>query len=324
MLTTLVMNTLLTIMLPVFGIVLIGFAAAKFRVLDEAAIRGVTKFVFVIALPVALFRSMATAPLPEEIPWGLFGSYYIAALSSFFLGMFLTGRFFGRSLVGQAVTGLAAAFPNTVLLGIPVIVTAFGERAMVPIFLLLSVHATILLTTATVVLEAGRSSEAGGSPREIVLHTVQGIVTNPVVMAILGGLMWNLMGLPFPAVLDGITEKLGQAALPTAVFAVGASTAMYKIDGNTVEAGVLILLKLILHPALVYVLAAFVFRLDPLWTATATLLAAMPSGVNVYLFADRYDTGHRTAATSILASTPLSFLTIWLYVTLLVPTVPPA
>jgi hypothetical protein len=50
----------------------------------------------------------------------------------------------------------------------------------------------------------------------------------------------------------------------------------------------LVALKTALHPALVWLLATRVFDLPASWTAVAVTLAALPTGINTYLFAQRY------------------------------------
>ena len=57
--------------------------------------------------------------------------------------------------------------------------------------------------------------------------------------------------------------------------------------------------------------------MEPLWRDVAVVMAALPVGINVYLFADRYEAGAPAAATSMLLSTFLSFGTIATVLTLL-------
>ncbi|MCK5488908.1 MAG: AEC family transporter, partial [Gemmatimonadetes bacterium] len=64
------------------------------------------------------------------------------------------------------------------------------------------------------------------------------------------------------------------------------------------------------QPAIVWLLATLVFDVAPLWTSVAVVMAALPTGINAYLFAERYDHGVATAATAVLLSTGLSIGTI--------------
>ncbi|MEE8573645.1 MAG: AEC family transporter [Gemmatimonadota bacterium] len=302
------MSTLLDVILPVFGLVLLGFAAVRLKWLDSDAVRGLSLFVFNFALPVMLFRTLALTRLPEEFEWAFLLSYYLAALFVFGLGMVVAGRGFGRPLAGQGLAGLTASYSNTVLLGIPIVLTAFGEAAALPLFLVIATHNLVLFPPATALIEAGLGSKK--SLRGLVVSTLLGMAKNPIVDGLALGLAFNLLGLGIPDPLDSVATALGSAALPTATFALGATLARYHIAGALAEAGTLIGCKMLVQPAIVWLLATLVFDVAPLWTSVAVVMAALPTGINAYLFAERYDHGVATAATAVLLSTGLSIGTI--------------
>lgn len=302
------MEILLDIIVPVFGIVALGWGSARVGWFPDWATRGLSHFVFNFAIPAMLFRTLASQELPDPIEWGHLLSYYGGAYASWLLGLLGGLYIFHRDFATAAVGGMGGAFSNTVLLGIPLVLTTYGDAATLPLFLVIAFHSTLLVTTATILCEAGRGK--GRGMRELPVNVARGLVTNPIVMGLLAGIIWNLAGWPLPKALDQLTETLGRAALPCAVFSMGASLAAYRIAGALVEAGFGVLLKLFVHPALVFVLATYVFRLDPLWRDVAVILAALPVGVNVYLFGQRYEAGAGTAATAMLLSTPLSVLSL--------------
>ena len=309
------MSLILDISLPVFGLVILGFGAAKTKWFDEGAIRGLSLFVFNFAIPVMLFRTLAQVALPEMIEWGFLLSYYLGALAVFGLGMASAGLLFGRSLEAQGAAGLTAGYSNTVLLGIPLILTAFGDAAALPVFLLVAFHSLLLLPTATAVIEAGRGR--GEGLRRLPVVTAVGMAKNPIMVGLALGLAFNLLGLSIPGPADAIAETLGRAALPCATFAMGASLAQYRIAGSLGESAMLIGLKIIVHPLLVWLLATRVFDVPPLWTTVAVVMAALPTGVNAYLFAERYGTGIAQAATAVLVSTGIAIGTLSLLLAVL-------
>ena len=302
---------ILGIIVPVFGVVLLGYLAAKFGFFTGSDIRGLTKFVFAFAVPAMLFDTLATTALPAQIEWGYLASYYLGAFSVYGLGMLLGKRAFAQSLAEQAVFGLGAAYSNMVLLGIPLVLLAFGDAASVPLFLLIAFHSGLMFFTVSAIAEVGRGRghHAFG---KLVWITLRGLAKNPIVGGLLLGLAFNLLGLEIPDLLKRIIETLGRAALPCAVFALGASLSGYRIAGQLPRALTLVGLKLLLHPLLVWLLAGFVFGVAPLWTAVAVTMAALPVGVNVYLFAQRYASCVAPVATAILLSTGLSVGTLFL------------
>lgn len=302
------MSILLDVMLPVFGLVLLGYGAVRLKWLDADAVRGLSLFVFNFALPAMLFRALATTRLPEDIEWAFLLSYYIAALVVFGLGMVVAGRGFGRPLAGQGLAGLTASYSNTVLLGIPIVLTAFGDAAALPLFLVIATHNLVLFPPATALIEAGLGRR--NSLRRLPISTLAGMARNPIVGGLTLGLVFNLLGLGIPKPLDSIVSTLGAAAVPAATFALGATLARYRIAGALKEAGTLVCIKTIVQPAIVWLLATRVFDVAPLWASVAITMAALPTGINAYLFAERYDHGVATAATAVLLSTGLSIGTL--------------
>ena len=299
------MNTLLAIVTPVFGVMLLGFIAAKIGWFDLAANRSLSIFVFNFAIPPLLFRNLAQAQLPAQLPWGYLLSYFLVAFGLFGLAYWSTRNYAERTHQGASICALSACYGNSVLMGIPLTLTAFGEQASVPLFLLLALQSPLLMPTVTVALELGR-----GNPLQVALNALRGLLTNPVIVALLLGFIWNLLVLSVPGPVNELARLLSQAATPCALFATGAALNQYRIAGNLAESLGLVSLKIVLQPLLVWLLASQVFQLPPLWTAVAVLIAALPTGVNAYLFAQRYNIGIATATTTIFLSTALSMLTL--------------
>ena len=295
------MEILLTVSTPVFGIALLGFIAAKAGWFDERGQEALALFVFNFAAPALLFRALATRGLPADLPFALLGAYYLGGIAVWLAAMAVIGVVFRRRLDELAVAGMSAAFPNTVLLGIPLILTAFGPDAEVPLFLVLAFHSLI---------EAGRGEGAG--ILRILANTLRGLVRNPIVMGILCGILWGLLALPLPRAIDGLLELLAEAVAPCALFTVGASIAGFRIAGSLSEAAVAVVCKLFLHPLLVWLLASQVFALPDLWIKVVVLLAALPTGVNAFIFAQRYGVWQRRAGTAVAVSTSLSMITLTL------------
>ena len=309
------MAILLDIVIPVFGLVLIGFLGARAGVMDDDAVRGLSKFVFTFAIPVLLFRTMADAALPEAVEWGFLLSYFGGALTAFALAMTMSGIVLRRSLDSQGVLGFGAAYSNAVLLGVPLVMTTFGQAAALPLFLLLTVHSPLLMTLLTCILEGSKGSR--GDLRRLPAAVAAGIFGNPIVLGLAFGLVFNLVSLSIPEPIDRILAMLGQAATPCAVFAMGASLARYQVVGNLSAALVVVVLKTLVHPLLVWLLATLVFDLAPLWTAVAVVMSALPVGVNMHIFAERYGIEREAAAAAVVISTATSVVTVFALLSLL-------
>jgi|TARA_Y100000310_G_scaffold301127_1_gene337313 hypothetical protein len=302
------LGILIEIIMPVFGLVILGYLAARMGWFEESGIKGLSSFVFNFAIPVMLFRTLATTALPQEMPWRFLGSYYLSGIALFVAAMLLGRTVFHQQVKSAGIFAMAGAYSNVVLLGIPLILTTFGNAASLPLFMIVATQAAVMFFATTVVVES-----AGGHVsrlRHLPWQTIVVLARNPIIVGLLLGLVFNLLELAIPSPIDAVAKSLGGAALPCAVFSVGASLSQYRVKGSLPEALSLVALKNVVHPVLVWIMADRIFHLDAVWTATAVLLAGTPVGVNVYLFAQRYGALIAPAAAAVVLSTGTSIVTL--------------
>ena len=110
--------------------------------------------------------------------------------------------------------------------------------------------------------------------------------------------------------VDRTLAFIGQAAAPSALFALGATLSLRRLAGSLGPAGPMLACKLFLHPLLAWLVFAWLLELDPLWLNAGVIFAACPVGLNVYVFAQHYQVGIETASSAILISSALAMLTI--------------
>lgn len=304
------LEIVLDIVLPVFGLVLLGFGAARFRMSDADAIRGLSLFVFNFAVPVMMFRTIATLDLPPSINWGFLFSYYIGAAAVFLIAMVAGRQVFARDADEQAILGTGAAHSNLVLLGIPLILTTYGEQAALPLFLIIVFSNPILFPTVTSIVEISRGRAQGF--KHVPLRIGRALLTSPPVTALALGLIFNWFSIPLPGPIDTIASLLGSAGPPCALFVTGAALTQYRLAGNAPEASMMVLLKLVVQPAIVWLLASFVFDVPEMWMQVGVIVAALPTGVLAFLFAQRYSICIAPATSAVFASTALSAFSLTL------------
>ncbi len=301
------MNDLLAINIPVFALIALGFACAHFGLLDKRAGDGLSEFVFILATPALVLRTMMGAALPETQPWGYWAAYFLGVAVVWAIAMGLARFIHGKGYHESVVAGFAAGQANTVLVGIPVILKSFGEAGAVPLFLLIAVHLPVTMTSATLLFEGAKGVHWAQMARRLALH--------PILLALFAGISARALGLtpagPIKLVLDGLSG----AAVPCALVAMGLALQHHGIKAGWSQTGGVVALKLIAHPAIVYVLAFHVFDMPKVWAGVATLFAAMPSGINAFLFAARYQTGEAIASSAIAVSTALALFStlFWLW-----------
>jgi malonate transporter len=149
------------------------------------------------------------------------------------------------------------------------------------------------------------------------LYASRALFGNPLVVAPLLGLALRGAGIPLPAPVETFLNLLGAAAAPCALFALGLFLVGTRLRANLPEIGWITLLKLVVQPALTWVLAVKLLHLEPFWADSAVLLAALPTAALVFTLAQQYDIYVERASSAILVTTALSVLTVPLILVLL-------
>lgn len=306
------MGAVFEVVFPVFALIGIGYALGRSPLLaGPAGVRALTNFVFYAAIPALLFRLFGRG-LPEGgIEWSIVIGYFAATLSLFVMTMIIGKLVFRNPNVELGLAGMTASFSNTVLMGIPLIYTAFGEAGMLPLLMIVTFHPMILIPLATIITETMRGDASQRrSPFVIILNSVKSLAVHPVILGMVAGIAFGQTGWELPVVLDRLIDMLSKAATPAALCALGASLTQFSIAGDIRESITLVMMKLLMLPFLVWVFTAHVFENDPLWVTVATINAAMPAGVNAFLLAQFYGTYTQRSASAILIGTGLSVVTV--------------
>ena len=302
------MSIVLTSVVPLFAVVFVGFFAGRAGFLSEAGVKALVAFVFNFAMPPFLFRLMAQTDLAEVAQWAFVGAYSLGMLVMFVIGAAGSALLFGLRPSGLIIQGFGSAFANGVLLGLPLLLWLFGERGAVPALLIITLD-VILFGIVTMMLEVASGGRASGAHR-VIGQTIRAIAVNPIIMATFLGILFGLSGAVLPEVADRTLGFIGQAGPPTALFALGATLSLRQIAGNLGPAGLMVGLKLLVHPLLVWLIVTQVIVLEPFWAHAAIIFAAGPVGANVFIFAQHYEAGVETASSAIVISTALAMLTI--------------
>ena len=308
------MAVILDIVLPIFGVVLIGYAVARFRLIAAEKIDGLADFTFYVAIPALLFRSVLRNIRWETADPGVLIAYFGSGIGLFALTALLGGRLLRARFEEAAVLGLAVTFGNSVQLGIPLVARSFGEEGLVPMMLIISFHSLVLVGLTTVLIEIGRGR--GGGARAAALQAAKGTARNPIILAMVSGLVGVGIGLELPKTADDLLELLGSAGIPCALFALGAQLSRFSFAGSAGPTALILALKLAVLPAIVWGLAQ-ALGLTPLATAVATLAAGLPTGANVFILANRYQVYQAPVASAVIASTAVSLGTVSLLIALL-------
>lgn len=307
------MIAILTIVAPVFGLIVVGYLAGRFRLLPEAAIQGISAYAFTLAIPALLCRTIATAEFGNLAAGGVWASFYTAGFLTWFAASALTSFMLRRPAADAPAIAMTATFGNTVMLGIPLALGTYGPKAGAVIALVLSVHAPIWWLTGMLQAQAS-GGQKGQTLRQLFQGLMLDLVRNPIVIGIMLGVAWRLTGFTMPKALDRLLELLAQSGVPTALVALGLSLTAFRIKGQGATLGTVLALKLIFMPLIAWLMATHVFALDAIARGVVVILAAMPTGANAFLFATRLDRAVNSASGAVALGTAIAALTASLLV----------
>ncbi len=307
------MKAILDIIVPVFGTVAVGWVLGRLKLLTPEGLRGLTNTTFYALFPCLLFRSMAKVHIEKLAP-NVLVLFFGSALLLYFLAM-IAGKWMGMKLGERAVFSLSATFSNTSGIGIPFISYAYGDAGLVPVLMIVSVNALILLTLSSFFMEVGTHGSGQGRLIAKFGGALWTMLKHPVIPPIFAGLVWSeltvlIPGLEMPVVIDRVVLGLATAAPPCALILAGASLAHVGLRDHWQPAVMASVVKLVLAPLVVWVAGTYLFTLDPMWLAVATLNAALPTGSNAYLVAYLYKTGAGLATNTVVISTAASLFTL--------------
>jgi len=307
-------QAILSVTIPFFALVLCGYLAARRHVMPESAIPGLNAYVLYFALPCLLFRFGAGTPILDLLNPVVLLVYLASALVIVFftVAVSLNERV---QLKDAAFGALVAAFPNTGFMGVPLLVALLGQAAAGPV--ICSVLADLFVTSSLCIAIAQAHGAAGQGPRAAVQRALRGAVSNPLPWSIALGALFSVTGLRWPGPVDSVVHMLADSASPVALFTIGA--VLWRSSQHAHHRTPLrdylpvALIKLFVHPALVFVLAAAARALGAPLSAfqltVLTLAAALPSASNVSLLAERYGADNGRIARIIMSSTVLAFVT---------------
>jgi malonate transporter len=302
------MDAILNVSLPVFAIILGGYLAARGGLLGQGSTGALNAFVYYFALPPLLFLSMARVPLTEIFHWPYLGAYVGGLIGTAALSLIAGLVLFRRHAAELSLQGMTAVFSNTGYMGVPLFLTAFGEKGVLPALILTVFNGAVVVGAVVILIEFTLSKS--GNLFRIFRDVGVALLKNPLVMSAVVGVLWSALKLPLPKPVTNLCEILGASSSPCALFAMGLSLVAQKGGGNAGETGWLVFLKLIVQPALTFWLAFGVFGLDAFWATSAVILAALPTGALTFVVAQRYGLYVPQATQATLISTVLSVVTV--------------
>jgi len=312
------MQAIFNVALPIFGVILAGFLAGRWRILGGEATAALNAFVSYFALPVLFFGTLARTPVGAVLDPSLMIGFGIVVLATFGIGMLSTRLAVKGGLARMSLQGIAASWGNVGYMGVPLCLAAFGEQGLPPAMLAVIVTAIIAMVFGVMLIEL--EVAAGHGPVLTFFNAAWNVARNPLPVSIALGIVYSGLALPLPTPVEKWLDLLGAAASPCALFAIGLFLSDKSVRSGLAEAGLATVIKLLLQPLLAACILPLFIDLRSVSGQAALVMASLPTAANAFVLAKQFNIQVEQNTASVLLSTAFSVVTVsallvWLRVT---------
>ena len=297
----------LNLSVPLFGLIFIGFIAAKIKPLKESALDWMNFFIIYVALPALFFQLIRKTPIRELVNYK-FVLATTGATINIFIFTYLIGRYlFKRQGSVATIQAVAASYANIGYMGPAITLSALGQAALIPTAIIFCFDNAFLFTAVPLLMAI--SSNKNSSISKALVVAIKQVITHPFIIATIAGIAAAVQ-LKVPTSINNLLNMLSNAAAPAALFAMGIVIAHRKATTSGLEIPVLVCFNLILHPICVYFFLVMLGPFEQLWMHTAVLMACLPPALNIYVMASDYKVYIQQASSIILLGTILAAFTV--------------
>ena len=297
---------------PVFLVIAIGAGARRYRFLGAPFIDTANALVYYLLLPVLLFHSIGTSNFRQAFNASLVAGGYAATLATFLLATLLArGLGMAPAERGSFVQGAFRA--NMAYVGLPIVLSAVGTAGLRKAGILLGFMVPLLNALAIIALV---TPHGGGKERGRDAVRIAGrILTNPIIVSSFLGIVWSLVKIPLPGLLEKTLAILASATLPLSLLCLGGSFSFERARSGLRLAAIASAMKIVLLTAMgLFVYRALGVAGDDL--RVGTIMLGCPTAVVTYVMASQLKGDTDLAGTIVIVSTAASALTItgWLII----------
>ncbi len=296
----------LNVVLPLFFLITLGYVLKKIGMYDAVTLKTINKLVFKVFLPVYLFHSIYSTDLSAAFDIKVITFAVIGILLWFLLLMFIV-PLLEKDNAKRGVMVQAMFRSNFVLFGLPVAISLCGEDRIGTTSLLLGIIIPIYNVLAVITLEIFR----GGKPN--FKKIVTGIVTNPLIIASLLGVIVYALKIDLPYAIEKTVVDIGKVATPLALIALGGEFQFHKIKGDIKQLLISVVGKLIISPLFMIIAGILLgFRNEIL--VPILLMSGAPTAVSSYTMAQQMGGDGELAGEIVVFTTGISIVTIFIWV----------
>lgn len=301
------MIAVLSVTLPVFVIVALGFASTRLEWTNSADIRSLGAFVIRFALPALIFKSLSQRSFTDIARADFLAVYTLASLAAFGVMFALARALRPGRIDASAIQALGSSASNSGFVGYPIALLFVGPSASLALALAMITENVVVIPLALTIAES--ANHKGAKPLAVAGHLAGRLALNPLIVAIALGAAASISGLTLPQPLAKSVDMLAAASGALALFAVGGALVGLQVGGVASDVARIVSGKLLLHPLLVFGALRFAPGLDPGLRKAMLILASSPM-LSIYPLLGRPFGQERVGAAALMTATALSFVTI--------------
>lgn len=296
--------------IPIFLLMILGLFFKRSRMFDDAFVKRMNAFVFKAALPVLLFQELSSADFINVWDGKFVIFCFIATAVSISIAIAAAHLWKDNSIQGEFAQ--AAYRSSAALLGIGFIQNIYGNAGMAPLMIIGTVP---LYNIMAVIILAFMKPERGSVSKALIRKTIKEILTNPIILGILAGMVWSALSLPQPVIMEKTLKYVANLATPLGIMAMGATfdwrSALKKWKPAVVCSG----MKLVLFCAL-FLPAAVRLGFRESQLVAALVMLGSPTTVSCFVMAKNMGHEGTVSTSAVMVTTFLSAFTLtgWLYV----------
>jgi predicted permease len=294
--------------LPFFGLILLGYVLGKLIDIEEAGLAWMNAFIIYLALPALYFNLISVTPIGELANWRFILITSACTIAAFAAGIAIGWFAAGGRLDEATIQGVGAGYSNVGYMGPGLTLATFGTASVAPTALIFAFDSAIFFTLVPFLMGVANGSKE--SLARTGLTAMKRVLTHPFNVSIMLAAFAAWAQWTPPETIHKILVWLQNAAAPCALFVMGVTVALRPVRGVAKETPALLLVKLILHPLLVWTVMTWVGGFNPVWVYTAVLMAALPPALNTFVMARQYDVYVERASNLIMAGTVASVFTV--------------
>lgn len=299
---------------PIFTMIAFGFASVRFGLFPKEGVRYLGLFAVTFALPALLFKSISEREFAEIIDFPYLTAYGLGSILACCAVYFFSRQIQHKSVTTAAMYGMGGSISNTLMLGYPITLELIGPGIAVPMALTLLVENLIMLPLILAVADIGHHQKHSFS--QSVLRSLPFMLKNPIILGILGGLLFSMFEIETPMLVSKGVDMFSGAVVGITLFSIGGMLVGLQVKWLFTDLNSILLTKLLLHPVIVLGLMLVVPGVDPVFAMTGVIFACMPMFTIYPIFGQRYNLGSLCAA-ALVPTFLVSFLTINLFIWIL-------